>query len=133
MAVAPFAISLQRYEAIDFCGLLGGDGTSFLVRYPSTTMSDFGLIQSFSYQVTFYPIRKLKQLKEDLNISNYYFTKAWLGIIGSLVALFGTSFLVVRMREKIKGQMRSKLRKVSDLAMYALAHITSQGIANIIA
>ena len=52
MAVSPFAISLLRYEAIDFCGFIGGSGTSILVRYPPPpTISDWGMIQPFSYQV----------------------------------------------------------------------------------
>ena len=52
MAVSPFAISLLRYEAIDFCGFIGGSGTSILVRYPPPpTIFDWGMIQPFSYQV----------------------------------------------------------------------------------
>jgi hypothetical protein len=51
LAVSPFAISIQRYEAIDFCGYAGGSGTSILVRYPSPTISNWGMIKPFSYQV----------------------------------------------------------------------------------
>ena len=51
MAAAPFAISQQRSEAIDFCGLVGGSGTSILVRYPNKTLSYFGMIKLFSFNV----------------------------------------------------------------------------------
>jgi hypothetical protein len=51
LAISPFAISIQRYEAIEFCGFVGGSGTSMLVRYPSPTISNWGMIEMFSYQV----------------------------------------------------------------------------------
>ena len=53
--------------------------------------------------------------------------QAWLGIFGSFIALFGTTFFVVRMREKIKRQLRKRMRKFSEMAMYALGHVISQG------
>jgi hypothetical protein len=67
MAAAPFAISLKRSEAIDFCGLVGGSGTSILVRYPTTTLSSFGMIMTFSYQVNqiLYSIISRKWLPPD--------------------------------------------------------------------
>ena len=50
--MSPFAISLLRYDAIDFCGFIGGSGTSILVRYPPPpTISDWGMIQPFSFQI----------------------------------------------------------------------------------
>ena len=51
MATGPFAISLERYKVIEFGGFVGGIGTSILVRYPNSTLSTFGMIKPFSYQV----------------------------------------------------------------------------------
>ena len=53
MAAAPFAISSQRSEAIEFCGFVGGSGSSILVRYPNKTLSYFGMIKTFSYNVLY--------------------------------------------------------------------------------
>ena len=55
------------------------------------------------------------------------YSQAWLGMFGSFIALFGTTRFVVRMREKIKGPLRTRMRKFSEMAMYALSHVTSQG------
>ncbi len=48
-------------------------------------------------------------------------------MFGSFIALFGTTCFVVRMREKMKGQLRNRMGKFSEMAMYALSHVTSQG------
>jgi len=53
MAAAPFAISSQRSEAIEFCGFVCGSGSSILVHYPNKTLSYFGMIKTFSYKVNF--------------------------------------------------------------------------------
>lgn len=39
LALGPFAISLERFQAIDFCGMRGGDDTSILVKYPQPSVS----------------------------------------------------------------------------------------------
>lgn len=52
MAVAPIPIVLERYEAIDFAGYLGGSSCSMLVRYPSTDhILYMATIQPFNYLV----------------------------------------------------------------------------------
>ncbi len=55
------------------------------------------------------------------------YIQAWLGIFGSFIVLFATTFFVVRMREKIKRRLKIRMTKVSEIAMYALGHVTSQG------
>ncbi|KAK4005333.1 hypothetical protein OUZ56_007050 [Daphnia magna] len=37
--LVPVAISLERYQAIEFCGRLGGDSTCMLVKYPEDNVS----------------------------------------------------------------------------------------------
>ena len=52
MACTPLGISIQRYEAMDFCGYLEGTTTSILIQYPSfDIMSYFGILKTFSYEV----------------------------------------------------------------------------------
>jgi len=48
-------------------------------------------------------------------------------MFGSFIALFGVSFFVVRVRKRIKRQLRMKMEQFSEMAMYALGHVTSQG------
>lgn len=52
LALGPFAIELQRYEAIDFAGYLTGSGSSILIRYPSQIyISAYATIEPFSFIV----------------------------------------------------------------------------------
>jgi hypothetical protein len=52
LACAPLGISIQRYEAMEFCGYLDGTTTSILIQYPTfDIMSYFGTLKTFSYQV----------------------------------------------------------------------------------
>lgn len=39
LGLVPVAISLERYEAIEFSGLEGGDFTGILVKYPTASIS----------------------------------------------------------------------------------------------
>jgi hypothetical protein len=45
------AISLERYEAIEFCGFLGGDSTGMLVKYPPGGVSFTSTVDVFSIEV----------------------------------------------------------------------------------
>lgn len=51
IGLAPVAISLQRYEALDFRGRIGGDWTSILVRYPPPYVSFTSTLDLFSKEV----------------------------------------------------------------------------------
>ncbi|KZS18090.1 Uncharacterized protein APZ42_016142 [Daphnia magna] len=51
IGLAPVAISLQRYEALDFRGRIGGDWTSILVRYPLPYVSFTSTLDLFSKEV----------------------------------------------------------------------------------
>jgi hypothetical protein len=51
LGLVPMAISLDRYEAIEFCGYLGGDSTGILVKYPPGSVSFTSTIDVFSTEV----------------------------------------------------------------------------------
>ena len=51
LGVVPVAVSLERYEAIDFCGTMGGDYTGILVRYPDARVSLTSAVEVFSIGV----------------------------------------------------------------------------------
>ncbi|KAI9561069.1 hypothetical protein GHT06_012025 [Daphnia sinensis] len=51
IGLAPVAISLQRYEALDFRGRIGGDWTGILVRYPPPYVSFTSTFDLFSKDV----------------------------------------------------------------------------------
>ncbi|XP_046461748.1 glutamate receptor ionotropic, delta-2-like [Daphnia pulex] len=48
LGLVPVAISLERYQAIDFCGLVGGDFTGLLVKYPTSAVSYTATIDVFT-------------------------------------------------------------------------------------
>ncbi|XP_046459663.1 glutamate receptor ionotropic, delta-1-like [Daphnia pulex] len=47
LGLVPFAITLERYEAIEFSGRVGGDNTAILVRYPEPSISFTGAFDVF--------------------------------------------------------------------------------------
>lgn len=47
----PIATSIERYVAVDFCGLLGGDFTGILIKYPEAIVSFTSVIDVFSNEV----------------------------------------------------------------------------------
>lgn len=49
--LVPVAISLERYQAIEFCGRLGGDSTCMLVKYPEDNVSLTSAFDVFSWGV----------------------------------------------------------------------------------
>lgn len=49
--MAPVAVSLDRYEAVEFCGTIGGDDTSMMVKYPDLKISTASTLEVFSFQV----------------------------------------------------------------------------------
>jgi hypothetical protein len=51
MAIGPFGVSLQRYEAMNFAGLIGGTGITLLIKYPESESSNWTVLQPFSYPV----------------------------------------------------------------------------------
>ena len=51
LAISPFAPSLERYEAIEFSGIVGGDGSGILVKYPEPSVSFTGAFDVFSIEV----------------------------------------------------------------------------------
>ncbi len=61
MGLVPVAITLERYEAIEFCGRVGGDYTTILVRYPDASVSFTSAVEVFSSVVSFYrPINTIQ-------------------------------------------------------------------------
>lgn len=54
MGLVPVAVTLERYEAIEFCGRIGGDSTGILVRYPDASVSFTSAVEVFSSVVSFY-------------------------------------------------------------------------------
>jgi hypothetical protein len=53
LGLVPFAITLERYEAIEFSGRIGGDGSGILVKYPDPSVSFTGAFDVFSIGVSF--------------------------------------------------------------------------------
>ena len=54
LGLVPVAVTLERYEAIEFCGRVGGDSTGILVRYPDPSVSFTSAVEVFSTVVSFY-------------------------------------------------------------------------------
>lgn len=46
--LVPVAVSLERYEAIEFCGRVGGDYTGILIKYPEGRISFTSAFDVFS-------------------------------------------------------------------------------------
>jgi hypothetical protein len=51
LGLVPIATSIERYVAVDFCGLLGGDFTGILIKYPEAIVSFTSVIDVFSNEV----------------------------------------------------------------------------------
>ena len=47
----PVTVSLERYEAIEFCGFVRGDNTGILVKYPAASISFTSAFDVFSIGV----------------------------------------------------------------------------------
>jgi len=48
LGLVPVAVSLERYEAIEFCGRVGGDYTGILIKYPEGRISFTSAFDVFS-------------------------------------------------------------------------------------
>jgi hypothetical protein len=44
LGLVPVAINLERYQAIEFSGSLGGDDSGILVKYPEPSVSFTGAL-----------------------------------------------------------------------------------------
>jgi len=53
LGLSPFAPTLERYEAIEFSGIVGGDDSGILVKYPEPSFSFTGAFDVFSIGVNF--------------------------------------------------------------------------------
>jgi hypothetical protein len=56
LGLVPVAIDLERYQAIEFSGSLGGDDSRILVKYPEPSVSFTGVFDVFSIGVNFYAL-----------------------------------------------------------------------------
>ena len=66
LAIVPvMAISIELYEAIEFCGFLGGDSTGMLVKYPPGGVSFISTVDVFSIEV-----KQLGTIAKSKNHSN---------------------------------------------------------------
>ena len=73
LGLVPMAISLERYEAIEFCGYMEGDWTSIVVKYPSATVSFSAAFDVFSIQVRIAIYAKKKtETKILFSISEFF-------------------------------------------------------------
>ena len=57
MSVGPYSPTLERFEAIDFCGYVQGDYTGMLIQYPQPETSAVATLKPFSV-----PVRSIKLL-----------------------------------------------------------------------
>jgi hypothetical protein len=51
IGLVPLTVSQERYEAIEFCGFVGGDNTGILVKYPAANISFTSAFDVFSIGV----------------------------------------------------------------------------------
>ncbi|KAI9556283.1 hypothetical protein GHT06_018857 [Daphnia sinensis] len=103
LALAPFAVSLERYEAIEFCGSITGDSTGILVKYPEPIVSSTSAIEVFSIGV-------------------------WIGWIISAAAVVGISIILTCISKKLR--IEDRKRGVADhktFAWYLYGVLISQG------
>lgn len=54
--LVPVAVSLERYEAIEFCGRVGGDYTGILIKYPEGRISFTSAFDVFSTGVILFTL-----------------------------------------------------------------------------
>ncbi|KAK4023796.1 hypothetical protein OUZ56_009195 [Daphnia magna] len=102
LGLAPFAINLERYEAIEFSGLLGGDYTGILVRYPEAIVSSTSPYDVFSYEV-------------------------WIGILISIVSVVSLFIALTHAGVRFFTRDKNNETKVGTQMLYVLSTITSQG------
>ncbi|XP_057374702.1 glutamate receptor 2-like isoform X1 [Daphnia carinata] len=101
--LAPMAISLERYEAIEFCGPITGDSTGILVKYPEPIVSSTSAIEVFS-------------------------TGVWIGWIVSAAAVVGISTVLTCTSKKLRieaGETSAVSTKTFSWYLYGV--LISQG------
>lgn len=103
LGLVPVAISLERYEAIDFSGRVGGDYTGILVKYPHGSVSFTSAFDVFS-------------------------TGIWIGwVVSAVVVVAISTFLTyVTRRSRLSGDEMSKTSP-GTFAWYLYSVMVSQG------
>ncbi|XP_032779732.2 glutamate receptor ionotropic, delta-2 isoform X2 [Daphnia magna] len=103
LGLSPFAISLERYEAIEFCGSITGDSTGILVKYPEPIVSSTSAIEVFSIGV-------------------------WIGWIISAAAVVGISVILSHISKKFKVEADKRgVVSHDSFAWYLYGVLISQG------
>ncbi|XP_059350795.1 glutamate receptor ionotropic, delta-2-like [Daphnia carinata] len=101
IGLAPVAISLQRYEALDFRGRIGGDWTGILVRYPPPFVSFTSTLDLFSKDV-------------------------WIGFLVSAVVVAGIFIVLTSIGKRLHNTLDSETSNTA-FAWYLFGTFFSQG------
>ena len=135
LALVPMAISLERYEAIEFCGYIEGDWTSIVVKYPSATVSFSAAFDVFSIQVRIAIYAKKNRNKEFVFYTSEFFSaithaQVWIGFLVSgvvVVAFFSLiSYLANQLAVRTIG--KRDLMNFGATTFYVWSTILSQGL-----
>jgi hypothetical protein len=51
ISLGPFALYLERYQAIDYAGYVGGSGSTLMVKYPTAGISNWAVLDPFKLNV----------------------------------------------------------------------------------
>jgi hypothetical protein len=140
------AIALNRYEAIDFCGMIGGDYSTLLVRYPAATVSFTSAYDVFSKEVYRLISNYINNLLCRLNLCKFTIsfpfalniliwdtycerTQIWIGLLTSLVVIVGVSKVIICIDKRLfqSELIRQLTMKSGDVAWYMFSTIISQG------
>jgi hypothetical protein len=117
--VGPFAISYERYQAIDFVSYKSGDDVSMLVKTPHANTSPLAVLKPFTITVT-WSFLKIVEIKfETHNL------QSWIGWLVSITLVSITGYFVIEIRRKYHPQQQSW--KSWNLLLYFVANMTSQG------
>nr|CAH0098786.1 unnamed protein product [Daphnia galeata] len=101
LGLVPVAITLERYEAIEFCGRIGGDSTGILVRYPDPSVSFTSAVEVFSSVI-------------------------WIGWIISGVVIVAISILIAYVSKR-NGVDEQNAIRARTVAWYLFSTLVSQG------
>ncbi|KAI9560828.1 hypothetical protein GHT06_011780 [Daphnia sinensis] len=100
LGLGPFAISLERYQGIEFCGRVGGDNTCILVRYPEGSISLTSAFDVFS-------------------------TEIWIGWIVSGIVIVAVSVVTSVLAKRL--WTKDRKMNAETIAWYLYGVIVSQG------
>jgi hypothetical protein len=114
-------MSLERSDAVEHAGFVGGDENVLLAQYPTTQVSWTAVCQPYSLEVSF------NQQLHSLVSFKYLSGQSWVTWLASFVAINVVCLLLVVLGSKRITDGRSRTKIMDDMAVYILNVVTCQG------